>query len=121
MKIRNGFVSNSSSSSFVCDICGYENGGMDVGLNDVGMFECKAEHIMCDDCGINFDDSVDSRYSAPAEKCPCCQLTEISTIDELVYLKTKLGLTSKDILDEIRETFKTYAAYDTWARKKLNK
>jgi hypothetical protein len=40
MKIRSGFVSNSSSSSFVCDVCGENISGMDIGLSDAGMFEC---------------------------------------------------------------------------------
>ncbi len=114
MKIRKGFVSNSSSSSFMCDVCGYENGGMDVCLEDVGMFECKMEHTVCENCGIDFSSTDDNRYSAPAEMCPCCQLKNLSTSDELVYLKTKLGVTSSSILDEIRDTLKTYEAFQRW-------
>lgn len=30
MKIRNGFVSNSSSSSFTCDVCVETISGMDI-------------------------------------------------------------------------------------------
>lgn len=40
MKIRTGFVSNSSSSSFVCDVCGNIESGWDLGLNDAEMCEC---------------------------------------------------------------------------------
>ena len=32
MKIRAGFVSNSSSSSFICDVCGDEVSGVDISL-----------------------------------------------------------------------------------------
>ncbi len=48
MKIRNGFVSNSSSSSFVCDFCGRTEDGYDICLQDIGMKKCKAGHIFCD-------------------------------------------------------------------------
>jgi hypothetical protein len=44
MKLRNGFVSNSSSSSFICDISGGSEGGFDVCLSDVGMVECENGH-----------------------------------------------------------------------------
>jgi len=48
MKIRNGFVSNSSSSSFTCHICGNEESGRDCGLEDLGFMQCVNEHIFCD-------------------------------------------------------------------------
>ncbi len=48
MKIRRGFVSNSSSSSFVCDVCGENCSGMDMGLSDAEMFECVVGHVICD-------------------------------------------------------------------------
>jgi hypothetical protein len=46
MKIRNGFVSNSSSSSFVCDVCGemFEKYS-DVYYEDICM--CKTGHEFC--------------------------------------------------------------------------
>lgn len=56
MKIRNGFVSNSSTTSFTCDVCGEEASGQDMSPNECGMicfYEC--DHIYCeehDDCGI---------------------------------------------------------------------
>jgi len=46
MKIRVGFVSNSSSSSYVCDICGEASSGYDFGLEDVDMFQC-GNHTFC--------------------------------------------------------------------------
>jgi hypothetical protein len=47
MKIRQGFVSNSSSSSFTCDVCGEECSGMDMGLNEAEMMECVNGHCFC--------------------------------------------------------------------------
>jgi hypothetical protein len=48
MKKRFGFVSNSSSSSFTCDICGCTESGYDACLRDFGMSECERGHTFCD-------------------------------------------------------------------------
>lgn len=46
-KLRLGFVSNSSSSSFICDVCGYETSGWDMCLGEAEMFECENGHTCC--------------------------------------------------------------------------
>lgn len=48
MKYRKDFVTNSSSSSFVCDICGRNESGYDATLRDYGFYECVNGHIMCE-------------------------------------------------------------------------
>lgn len=47
MKIRTGFVSNSSSSSFICKVCGETQSGMDMSLSDAEMMECENGHTFC--------------------------------------------------------------------------
>lgn len=47
MKKRLGFVSNSSSSSFICDVCNEVESGMEMGLEEAGMYECEKGHIFC--------------------------------------------------------------------------
>lgn len=47
-KYRLGFVSNSSSSSFVCDVCGEMMSGYDMNLDDAYMYQCENGHIFCE-------------------------------------------------------------------------
>ena len=60
MKIRNGFVSNSSSSSFVCQICGEKASGWDMCHRDAGMVSCKNGHTFCLDHLVMADEFHDA-------------------------------------------------------------
>lgn len=48
--IRLGFVSNSSSSSFICNICNGTESGYDASLSDFEMVECSNGHTFHKDC-----------------------------------------------------------------------
>lgn len=67
MKIRQGFVSNSSSSSFICVICGNVESGWDLSLSDVNMRQCINGHEWHEGCVEN--------------------KTEVSDIEKIQYLK----------------------------------
>ena len=47
MKFRKDFVTNSSSSSYVCEICGRIESGFDLCLSDAEMMECVNSHTFC--------------------------------------------------------------------------
>lgn len=49
MKFRKDFVTNSSSSSYVCEICGRTVSGWDMGLSECEMMECVNGHVFCCD------------------------------------------------------------------------
>ena len=53
MKVRLGFVSNSSSSSFVCEITGNTESGYDMSLKDAGMSECVNGHVICEELKLS--------------------------------------------------------------------
>lgn len=56
MKIRSGFVSNSSSSSFICDVSGEIVSGWDMSLHDAEMSECVNGHTFSDEYMVDADD-----------------------------------------------------------------
>jgi MoaA/NifB/PqqE/SkfB family radical SAM enzyme len=48
--VRNGFVANSSTSIFICDVCGSQGGGSDsVSMDEYGYSKCINGHTICTD------------------------------------------------------------------------
>lgn len=64
MKIRMGFVSNSSSSSFTCNCCGQTESGMDLCLSEAGMVRCIEDHVFCEghevECSLTRRDQLEA-------------------------------------------------------------
>ena len=129
MKIRRGFVSNSSSTSFTCVVCGEEQSGMDISLSDVRMTQCSKGHVFCDEHKLEIeepeiaeDDETDARYyrryEADPKCCPICQFRAVAVAEGFSYLLAKLGMTREQLLAEIKETFSSYDAYKKyWSEK----
>lgn len=113
MKFRTGFVSNSSSSSFTCLVCGSEQSGYDLCLTDAEMHSCVNDHYFCDHHLIGEKSSTDDRYDCPSSRCPICQLQAISDADLIQYLLN--GRKNEEVAEEIRSKFKTYQDFvRTW-------
>lgn len=47
MKYKNDYVTNSSSTSYVCDVCGISESGYDLSLRDIDWVECQNGHTLC--------------------------------------------------------------------------
>ena len=136
MKIRSGFVSNSSSSSFMCDFCGSVESGY-ASLSDVEMIECRNGHTLCDHHAIDLQkhfqkcDEIneirkieteaqgkkyyhydsDDRSEIPEKHCPLCCLNQLSDHDELNYYRMRFSLSKEDVLEDIVETYQNYVGF----------
>ena len=114
MIVRQGFVSNSSSSSFICMVSGRVEAGMDLGMEDAGMCECENGHVFGEDhlVQVHIDmeawkdkNDEDWRYYTPAEACPICTMQEISPGQVLRYLIKRDNIDVNELKDQIREQF----------------
>lgn len=130
MKIRNGFVSNSSSSSFTCEICGRVETGYDANASEFEFVECENNHLFCDEELIgeaksllsiyedthdeddeNYDDGYqeieDMTYNGcsvyPESACPICQFEVSSKPDIKNYLMKKYSVTVDEVFAEVKQ------------------
>ena len=131
MRIRHGFVSNSSSSSFLCAVCGNVDEGYE-GPSDAGMAVCENyEHTFCESHAVstrepshskgeytgeevdfeNFNEASEASYGyVPSVYCPICNFEELSLHDFLKYLELK-GITRESILREVKAKYKDYDSF----------
>lgn len=105
MKIRTNFVSNSSSSSFICDVCGEKVEGFDLSLCNAEMYRCIYGHTFCVSEAITnvADDYMDDGgYGIPSLYCPICNFKEVSHRDIAVYLERTNNISREAIFAEVK-------------------
>ena len=113
-KYRIGFVSNSSSSSFVCDVCNEDYSGWDACMSEAEMFECVNGHTVCESHivgEIDTDVLSDYPYEVPEKFCPLCSFVKLEDSTALNYLLKSLGKNRNQLLEEIKSKFKNYDEY----------
>jgi len=111
-------VSNSSSSSFICDICGAEASGWDMSLSEAYMVECVNGHVFCEDhvdkdkINALIDDDPDGygefRYEIPKDMCPICSFEHIMSSDAVKFLLGKCNISMDELKKDIKDTFEDY-------------
>lgn len=135
MKYRKSFVTNSSSSSFVCDICGRVETVWDTGLSDVGMYQCVNGHTFCQDEALEIskedliemiiEDKWNKSSKEELEKmeleeliecfdvgevpecfCPICNFIEYSQSDLARYLLKEYGISRDEVFEEVKKANK---------------
>lgn len=101
MKIRIGFVSNSSSTSFTCQVYGSTESGMDMSMSDAGMVKCENGHTICESHILN-----DTLFTLQEKK---------QMIIEREYTDKKERLWLQNLQDdELLEYFESGYGYDWW-------
>lgn len=115
MKFRKGFVTNSSSSSFICDVCGNSEAGYDLSLEDAGMYHCVNGHYFCENHALEAKEPTnetdndeeddykdDDRYETPISRCPICQFKAVKVDDAYKFLLKTIPLTEERVLEAMR-------------------
>jgi len=133
MKKRNGFVSNSSTSSFVCDMCGESFVGYDASPSDFDCSTCENNHIICNehlkdydepdmikeegcehdfdreacsycpDCGSKSWEEWEPDYDVPASACPICCFDTYSQNEMSKYLEKTREVSRDEVFAKIKE------------------
>ena len=122
MKIRESFVSNSSSSSFVyCSNCGGQ--GYDESMD---YYKCVNGHTICDACmegGEDFEafeewlESPDNdRFYVPADLCCCCKGYFLTNEMIEKYIWKQYGFNAATIGKEIKNRFQTIDELVKWIK-----
>jgi hypothetical protein len=128
MKIRTGFVSNSSSSSFICCVCGREETMFDGSLRDVEMVSCVNGHCMCNDetlKPVSNSRSYEDCYELDQSYCPICQFVESDVADIAAYLLKETKIPRDEAFAEVKKLNKRRkklydSEYVMYACKKAN-
>jgi hypothetical protein len=117
MKIRKGFVSNSSSSSFICDVCGNIEAGWDMSLDEAYMVECTKGHTFCESHVVDKEafgkyketEEYEYGYGIPDKFCPICTFEKVKKDDILKALIKILDLKGvKEAEQMILDRFESY-------------
>lgn len=103
MKIRLGFVSNSSSSSFICDLTGESFSGWDASLRDFNLIKCEKGHVLIADYSEEIEAFLKAKDEEgetyiPSALCPICNGSAKSkVVSRVISMMKRLNVTKEDL------------------------
>jgi hypothetical protein len=125
MKKKIGFISNSSSSSYVCNVCGDIREGYDE--KEVGMIECHHGHFFCDTekikrvkrslCDVSKNQDDDKYEIKRKDNCKICPICQMRTFGDDLLFKALLkftNFTKAETTKCIKDRFTSYQDFMKW-------
>jgi len=101
MKTRMCFVANSSSSSFICAICGEKYEGWDICPSECDCTTCVNGHIFCNEHKIS-DEEENEECECPESACPLCQFQDYDNEEMAQYLEKTRGVTRNEVFESVK-------------------
>ena len=105
MKTRSQFVSNSSSSSFICEICNHTESGWDASVEDIGFVRCENDHTFCEEHLLEGSE-YESAGEIPEECCPICNFVEPSYPELKRYFAKETSISEDTVFQEVKKVNK---------------
>jgi hypothetical protein len=103
MKSRNGFVSNSSSSSFICSVCGSVESGYEASYSEFGWTSCSNNHELCDSCrnkGISDTPTFTEEIQSMKNSIKSYKQTLTDIIDKSIINENGVRLYQREVYED---------------------
>jgi hypothetical protein len=103
MKFRLGFISNSSTCCFICNVCQDIAAGYDVNFKDYELWQCKNGHLFHEGCTSNFEEKRKIAVLKAIEEADQEKFKDYFCIKNEDELKEVLDIEGDEDIDSLEE------------------